>query len=213
MELTCNAFWGSTASKNCHESMVSSLSFSFPFFIFFWYQGLSKRTTFNGRFLFSMVKMWIWNWKSRNNILKHFKILFENNDLFRSAIFLDPRCVPFSFYLFFISLGWFFFLFRYKLLLNEEQKGLAIAHLSKIWSHMKSLSACTEGDSVLSTSAQKQFKRRSWRWSRWVYGSGGVNAKAEREWEKAIVSRTVGRNSFKRSLRIILQRRKDWQKI
>ena len=54
-----------------------------------------------------------------------------------------------------------FFLFRYKLLLNEEQKGLAIAHLSKIWSHMKSLSACTEGDSVPSTSAQNNLREEA----------------------------------------------------
>ena len=54
-----------------------------------------------------------------------------------------------------------FFLFRYKLLLNEEQKGLAIAHLSKIWSHMKSLSACTEGDSVPSISAQNNLREEA----------------------------------------------------
>ena len=92
--------------------MVLSLSFSFPFFIFFRIKVFQKEQLLTGDFYSQWFKCESENEKVGttfsnilNSCLKTRIQQLTSNDLFRSAIFLDPRCVSFSVYLFFISLG------------------------------------------------------------------------------------------------------------
>jgi hypothetical protein len=48
--------------------------------------------------------------------------------------------------------------FRYKLLLNDEQKNLAIVHLCKFWAHFSSLTDSTTEDLVPSISTKENSR-------------------------------------------------------